>query len=108
LHITRKYNHIRLKKYSGRIINIHHSFLPSFAGSNPYKRAAQRGVKLIGATCHYVTSELEGVNCTHHCRHINFFGVFMNSNFFKIYIVPTGKFFEFIMVRQNTNNRSNY
>ncbi|VVM27194.1 Formyltetrahydrofolate deformylase (EC [uncultured Gammaproteobacteria bacterium] len=46
-------------KYSGKIINIHHSFLPSFAGSNPYKRAAQRGVKLIGATCHYVTSELD-------------------------------------------------
>ncbi|WXT99734.1 MAG: Formyltetrahydrofolate deformylase [Catillopecten margaritatus gill symbiont] len=46
-------------KYEGRIINIHHSFLPSFAGASPYKRAAERGVKLIGATCHYVTSELD-------------------------------------------------
>ncbi len=46
-------------KYSGKIINIHHSFLPSFVGANPYERAAQRGVKLIGATCHYVTSELD-------------------------------------------------
>lgn len=46
-------------KYQGRIINIHHSFLPSFVGANPYERAAQRGVKLIGATCHYVTSELD-------------------------------------------------
>jgi len=46
-------------KYQGKIINIHHSFLPSFAGASPYKRAAERGVKLIGATCHYVTSELD-------------------------------------------------
>lgn len=46
-------------KYQGKIINIHHSFLPSFVGANPYERAAQRGVKLIGATCHYVTSELD-------------------------------------------------
>ncbi len=46
-------------KYQGRIINIHHSFLPSFAGASPYKRACERGVKLIGATCHYVTSELD-------------------------------------------------
>lgn len=43
----------------GRIINIHHSFLPSFGGANPYQRAHERGVKLIGATCHYVTSELD-------------------------------------------------
>ncbi|BAS68051.1 formyltetrahydrofolate deformylase [Bathymodiolus septemdierum thioautotrophic gill symbiont] len=47
------------EKYAGKIINIHHSFLPSFAGASPYKRAAERGVKLIGATCHYVTSELD-------------------------------------------------
>lgn len=47
------------RKYNGRIINIHHSFLPSFIGANPYKRAADRGVKLIGATCHYVTIELD-------------------------------------------------
>jgi formyltetrahydrofolate deformylase len=44
---------------SGRIINIHHSFLPSFKGANPYKQAFERGVKLIGATSHYVTSDLD-------------------------------------------------
>ena len=43
----------------GRIINIHHSFLPSFAGANPYTQAHDRGVKLIGATAHYVTAELD-------------------------------------------------
>lgn len=43
----------------GRIINIHHSFLPSFAGARPYHQAFERGVKLIGATCHYVTAELD-------------------------------------------------
>ena len=43
----------------GRIINIHHSFLPSFAGAQPYHQAFERGVKLIGATCHYVTAELD-------------------------------------------------
>jgi formyltetrahydrofolate deformylase len=47
------------QKYSGRIINIHHSFLPSFIGANPYKKAFDRGVKLIGATCHYVTEQLD-------------------------------------------------
>ena len=47
------------QKYSGRIINIHHSFLPSFVGAKPYHQAYQRGVKLIGATCHYVTDELD-------------------------------------------------
>ncbi len=45
--------------YPGRIINIHHSFLPSFIGARPYHQAYQRGVKLIGATCHYVTAELD-------------------------------------------------
>ena len=45
--------------YSGRIINIHHSFLPSFKGANPYHRAYERGVKLIGATAHYVTADLD-------------------------------------------------
>jgi len=45
--------------YPGRILNIHHSFLPSFVGAKPYHQAWQRGVKLIGATCHYVTSELD-------------------------------------------------
>lgn len=44
---------------SGKIINIHHSFLPSFVGAKPYHQAYERGVKLIGATCHYVTSELD-------------------------------------------------
>jgi formyltetrahydrofolate deformylase len=46
-------------RYPGRIINIHHSFLPSFIGANPYAQAFDRGVKLIGATCHYVTDELD-------------------------------------------------
>ena len=46
-------------RLSGRIINIHHSFLPSFKGANPYKQAYQRGVKLIGATAHYVTADLD-------------------------------------------------
>ncbi len=46
-------------RMSGRIINIHHSFLPSFKGANPYKQAYQRGVKLIGATAHYVTADLD-------------------------------------------------
>ncbi len=44
---------------SGRAINIHHSFLPSFKGARPYHQAHQRGVKLIGATAHYVTSDLD-------------------------------------------------
>lgn len=47
------------RKMSGRIINIHHSFLPSFKGANPYKQAYERGVKLIGATAHYVTADLD-------------------------------------------------
>ncbi len=46
-------------QFSGRILNIHHSFLPSFAGASPYRQAFLRGVKLIGATCHYVTAELD-------------------------------------------------
>jgi len=46
-------------RYAGRIINIHHSFLPSFAGAKPYHQAYHRGVKLIGATCHYTTAELD-------------------------------------------------
>lgn len=46
-------------EWSGRALNIHHSFLPSFAGARPYQRAHERGVKLIGATCHYVTAELD-------------------------------------------------
>ncbi|MGW7352760.1 formyltetrahydrofolate deformylase [Streptomyces sp. NPDC054784] len=47
------------KALSGRIINIHHSFLPSFKGAKPYHQAHARGVKLIGATAHYVTAELD-------------------------------------------------
>lgn len=47
------------QRMSGRIINIHHSFLPSFKGANPYKQAHERGVKLIGATAHYVTADLD-------------------------------------------------
>jgi len=46
-------------RYPGRIINIHHSFLPSFVGAKPYHQAFARGVKLIGATCHFVTAELD-------------------------------------------------
>lgn len=47
------------QKMSGRIINIHHSFLPSFKGARPYHQAHSRGVKLIGATAHYVTADLD-------------------------------------------------
>ena len=46
-------------RYRGSILNIHHSFLPSFIGASPYRQAFDRGVKLIGATCHYVTAELD-------------------------------------------------
>lgn len=45
--------------YPNKIINIHHSFLPAFVGANPYKQAYTRGVKIIGATAHYVTEELD-------------------------------------------------
>ncbi len=47
------------QKLHGQVINIHHSFLPSFAGAKPYHQAYDRGVKLIGATCHYVTEDLD-------------------------------------------------
>jgi len=47
-------------RFPGRIINIHHSFLPAFAGADPYRQAYQRGVKIVGATAHYVTAELDG------------------------------------------------
>jgi len=46
-------------RYPERIINIHHSFLPAFSGGRPYHRAYERGVKLIGATAHYVTDALD-------------------------------------------------
>jgi len=62
-----------VQAFPHRIINIHHSFLPAFVGANPYERAFERGVKIIGATAHYVTEELdEGpilaqdvIHCTH-------------------------------------------
>jgi len=47
------------REFSGRVINIHHSFLPAFVGADPYRRAFERGVKLIGATCHYATENLD-------------------------------------------------
>ncbi len=47
------------QKYSGKVINIHHSFLPSFKGAKPYHQAYERGVKAIGATAHYVTEDLD-------------------------------------------------
>jgi formyltetrahydrofolate deformylase len=47
------------RQWSGRIINIHHSFLPGFKGAKPYHRAYERGVKMVGATAHYVTGDLD-------------------------------------------------
>lgn len=47
------------EQFRHQVINIHHSFLPSFIGARPYHQAVERGVKLIGATCHYVTAELD-------------------------------------------------
>ncbi|MNN37301.1 Formyltetrahydrofolate deformylase [compost metagenome] len=49
-----------ISPYRNRIINIHHSFLPAFVGGKPYAQAYERGVKIIGATAHYVTEELDG------------------------------------------------
>jgi len=49
-----------IEQYPNRIINIHHSFLPAFVGGKPYAQAYTRGVKIIGATAHYVTEELDG------------------------------------------------
>lgn len=61
--VLARYHQILSKEFVGlypnRIINIHHSFLPAFAGSNPYRQAYQKGVKLIGATSHYVTENLD-------------------------------------------------
>jgi formyltetrahydrofolate deformylase len=48
-----------LAKLGAPVVNIHHSFLPAFAGADPYRRASERGVKIIGATAHYVTEELD-------------------------------------------------
>ena len=59
-------------RYEGKIINIHHSFLPAFIGANPYKQAHTRGVKIIGATAHFVTNELdEGPIIAQDIIHIN-------------------------------------
>jgi formyltetrahydrofolate deformylase len=63
-------------RYPSRIINIHHSFLPAFIGANPYRQAYERGVKLIGATSHYVTADLDQgpiieqavIRCSHRDR----------------------------------------
>lgn len=48
-----------VSNFAGKIINIHHSFLPAFIGANPYKQAFERGVKIIGATAHFVTNDLD-------------------------------------------------
>ncbi|SHF28926.1 formyltetrahydrofolate deformylase [Fodinibius roseus] len=48
-----------VNRYRGRIVNIHHSFLPAFIGANPYRQAFERGVKIIGATAHFVTEDLD-------------------------------------------------
>src|SRR5690606_32880545 len=66
-----------VSRYPNRIINIHHSFLPAFIGARPYERAFERGVKLIGATSHYVTDDLDegpiieqGVERVDHRNHV--------------------------------------
>ena len=48
-----------VENFPKKVLNIHHSFLPAFIGANPYKQAHERGVKIIGATAHYVTNDLE-------------------------------------------------
>lgn len=61
-----------VKPYEGKIINIHHSFLPAFIGANPYKQAHKRGVKIIGATAHFVNNNLdEGPIIAQDVIHIN-------------------------------------
>ena len=62
-----------IERWAGRVINIHHSFLPAFPGARPYHQAIERGVKLIGATAHYATKDLydgpiieQGVTTTSH------------------------------------------
>jgi len=66
-----------VRDYAGKIINIHHSFLPAFIGANPYRQAFERGVKIIGATAHFVTDNLdEGPIITQHTSHVDHnFGV---------------------------------
>jgi formyltetrahydrofolate deformylase len=61
-----------LQALGAPVINIHHSFLPAFAGANPYQRAFERGVKIIGATAHYVTEELDaGPIIAQDVRHVS-------------------------------------
>ncbi|MBB2146274.1 formyltetrahydrofolate deformylase [Pedobacter sp. LMG 31464] len=61
-----------IAQYSNKIINIHHSFLPAFIGANPYKQAFERGVKIIGATAHFVTNNLdEGPIISQQTIHVN-------------------------------------
>lgn len=48
-----------IRRFESRIVNIHHSFLPAFAGASPYKQAAERGVKIVGATAHFATEKLD-------------------------------------------------
>lgn len=66
-----------VKDYAGKIVNIHHSFLPAFIGANPYRQAFERGVKIIGATAHFVTDNLdEGPIIAQHTTHVDHnFGV---------------------------------
>ncbi len=66
-----------VQDHAGKIINIHHSFLPAFIGANPYRQAFERGVKIIGATAHFVTDNLdEGPIITQHTTHVDHnFGV---------------------------------
>ncbi len=60
------------RRYTSRIINIHHSFLPAFIGANPYRQAHERGVKIVGATAHFVSDELdEGPIITQDVIHVN-------------------------------------
>lgn len=61
-----------VEEYEGKIINIHHSFLPAFIGANPYKQAYDRGVKIIGATAHFVNNNLdEGPIIAQDVKHID-------------------------------------
>ena len=61
-----------VQKYNNKIINIHHSFLPAFIGANPYKEAYERGVKIIGATSHFVNEELDtGPIIVQEITHVN-------------------------------------
>ena len=58
-HVAERFSEQMINAYPNKIINIHHSFLPAFVGAKPYHAAFQRGVKIIGATSHYVTTELD-------------------------------------------------